>query len=75
MEMNFIKVLDPIKGNPVGFAVVEKGSEEEVMVVDKFIDGGFIFKPSNETEFNLFDGDFVKKFGNGMFCTQVPMAD
>jgi hypothetical protein len=75
MEMNFIKVTNPHTGKAVGFAVVEKGSLEEVMVVDKFIDAGFDFKASNESEFNSFDGDFVKKFGNGMFCTEAPMAD
>ncbi len=75
MIMNFIKVTNPHTGMAVGFAVVEKGSEEEIKVVDKFIDAGFHFKASNETEFNLFDGDFIKKFGNGMFCTQVPMPD
>jgi hypothetical protein len=34
-----------------------------------------IFVASNEEEFSNFDGDFVKRFGNGMFCTHAPMAD
>lgn len=73
--MNFIKVLDGRTRNPVGFAVVEKGSEEETLIVDRFIDSGFIFKAATESEFNQFDGDYVKKFENGMFCTHAPMAD
>lgn len=73
--MNFIKVVDERTGNTVGFAVVEKGSLEEEMIVDRFIDEGMKFQPSNESEFNQFGGDFVKRFGNGMFCTHAPMAD
>jgi hypothetical protein len=75
MEMNFIKVLDERTGKTVGFAVVEKGSQEEVMIVEKFLDAGFKFKPSSESEFNSFGGDYIKKFENGMFCTHEPMAD
>jgi hypothetical protein len=75
MEMNFIKVLDERTGKTVGFAVVEKGSQEEVMIVEKFLDAGFKFKPASETEFNNFGGDYVKKFENGLFCTEAPMPD
>ena len=73
--MNFIKVIDERTRDAVGFAVVEKGSLEESMIVDRFIDEGMIFVASNEEEFSNFDGDFVKRFGNGMFCTHAPMAD
>jgi hypothetical protein len=75
MEMNFIKVIDERTKDTVGFAVVEKGSREETMIVERFIDEGIIFIASSEEEFVNFDGDFVKKFGNGMFCTHSPMAD
>jgi hypothetical protein len=75
MEMNFIKVIDGRTKNTIGFAVVEKGSQEEVTIVERFMDAGFSFQPSNEAEFNQFDGDYVKKFSNGMFCTEAPMAD
>ena len=75
MEMNFIKVIDSRTKNTIGFAVVEKGSREEVMIVERFIDAGFVFDAATEDEFNGFDGDYVKKFGNGMFCTHAPMAD
>jgi hypothetical protein len=75
MEMNFIKVIDERTKDTVGFAVVEKGSREETMIVERFIDEGIIFIASSEEEFVNFDGDFVKKFGNGMFCTHAPMAD
>jgi len=75
MEMNFIKVVDERTGNTVGFAVVEKGSLEESMIVDRFIDEGMKFEASDEDEFDEFGGDFVKRFGNGMFCTHAPMAD
>ncbi len=73
--MNFIKVIDERTKDTVGFAVVEKGSREETMIVERFIDEGIIFIASSEEEFVNFDGDFVKKFGNGMFCTHSPMAD
>ncbi len=73
--MNFIKVIDERTKDTVGFAVVEKGSREETMIVERFIDEGIIFIASSEEEFVNFDGDFVKKFGNGMFCTHAPMAD
>lgn len=73
--MNFIKVLNPSTNKIVGFAVVEKGSDEEIMIIEKFMDAGFKFEPSNESEFGSFDGDFVKKFSNGLFCTESPMAD
>ncbi len=73
--MNFIKVIDEKTKNPVGFAVVEKGSREEEMIVERFMDEGIIFIASNEEEFDNFDGDFVKRFDNGMFCTHAPMAD
>ena len=75
MEMNFIKVLDERTGKTVGFAVVEKGSQEEVMIVERFMDAGFLFKPSSEQEFGEFKGDYVKKFDKGMFCTETPMPD
>jgi len=75
MEMNFIKVIDERTKATIGFAIVEKGSLEESMIVDRFIDEGMIFVASNEEEFSNFDGDFVKRFGNGMFCTHAPMAD
>jgi hypothetical protein len=75
MEMNFIKVMNPKTDKVVGFAVVESGSEEEVMIVDKFLDRGFKFSASNETEFCAFDGEFIKKFENGLFCTEGPMVD
>jgi hypothetical protein len=75
MEMNFIKVIDERTKDTVGFAVVEKGSREETMIVERFIDEGIIFVASNEEEFVNFEGDFVKRFGNGMFCTHAPMAD
>lgn len=73
--MNFIKVLNPVTRKPVGFAVVEKGSQEEVMIVDNFLESGFVFEASNESEFASFGGEYVKKFSNGLFCTETPMAD
>lgn len=73
--MNFIKVIDERTKDTVGFAVVEKGSKEEAMIVERFMDEGIIFMASTEEEFVNFDGDFVKRFGNGMFCTHAPMAD
>lgn len=73
--MNFIKVIDERTKDTVGFAVVEKGSREETMIVERFMDEGIIFVASTEEEFINFDGDFVKRFGNGMFCTHAPMAD
>ena len=75
MEMNFIKVTNPHTGKAVGFAVVEKGSREEVMIVEKFLDSGMTFEASSEVEFNQFGGDYVKKFSNGLFCSETPMPD
>lgn len=75
MEMNYIRVYHPKLGKTLGFAVVEKGSEEEIFIVDKFVDAGFSFAPSNKEEYEAFQGGFVKKFDNGLFCTEMPMAD
>jgi hypothetical protein len=66
-------MLKSFLGNPI-FIYMEY-SQEEVMIVEKFLDAGFIFRAASENEFNEFGGDYVKKFSNGMFCTEAPMPD
>lgn len=71
MENNFIKVLNN-QGRTIGVIAVEKGSEEEIAIVDSFLDKRLTFKKSTEEEYAAFDGDVVKRTRRATFCHMLP---
>jgi hypothetical protein len=72
MNVNFIKVVNPKTDKILAVIAVERGSDEEVMIVDSFIDQDVNFTKATEVEFNEFDGEVVKKTGKATFCHILP---
>jgi hypothetical protein len=75
LDINFVKVLDKRTKKAVGFAALVRGSEKERELVDYFLDLGICIARATESEFNQFDGDFVRKVENAVLCTYVPITD
>lgn len=73
MDINFIKILDPDTGKDVGYVAIKKGTEFERIIVNRFIDEGFIFHAATEDDFCQFDGSYIRRFDDGVFCTEFPM--
>jgi hypothetical protein len=71
MDINFIKI-ENRRGKIIGAIAVERGSEEEEMIVDFFLDRGLPFKKATEVEYASFDADVVKRKGRATFCHLLP---
>jgi hypothetical protein len=71
MEINFIKVLNK-NGKIIGAIAVDRGSEEEMVIVNRFLDMGLPFKKATESEYDSFDADVVKRKGRATFCHLLP---
>jgi hypothetical protein len=71
MEINFIKIEND-KGKIIGVIAVDRGSDEELMIVNSFLDQGLPFKKATEMEYNSFDGDVDKRTGRATFCHLLP---
>jgi len=71
MGINFIKI-ENSRGKIIGAIAVERGSEEEAMIVDSFLDQGLPFKKATEDEYASFDADVVKRKGRATFCHLLP---
>ena len=71
MEINFIKIEND-KGKIIGVIAVDRGSDEELMIVNSFLDQELPFKKATEMEYNSFDGDVVKRTGKATFCHLLP---
>jgi len=71
MEINFIKVLNK-NGKIIGAIAVDRGSEEEMAIVNRFLDSGLPFKKATEDEYASFDADVVKQTGRATFCHLLP---
>jgi hypothetical protein len=71
MEINFIKIEND-KGKIIGVIAVDRGSDEELMIVNSFLDQELPFKKATEMEYNSFDGDVVKRTGRATFCHLLP---
>jgi hypothetical protein len=71
MEINFIKIEND-RGKIIGVIAVDRGSDEELMIVNSFLDQELPFKKATEMEYNSFDGDVVKRTGRATFCHLLP---
>jgi hypothetical protein len=71
MEINFIKI-ENARGKIIGVIAVERGSDEEAMIVDSFLDRKLPFKKATESEYAAFDADVVKSAGRATFCHLLP---
>jgi hypothetical protein len=71
MEINFIKIEND-KGKIIGVIAVDRGSDEELMIVNSFLDQELPFKKATEMEYTSFDGDVVKRTGKATFCHLLP---
>jgi hypothetical protein len=71
MEINFIKVLNK-NGKIIGAIAVDRGSEEEMVIVNRFLDMGLPFNKATEDEYASFDADVVKRKGRATFCHLLP---
>jgi len=71
MSINFIKV-ENARGKIIGVIAVERGSDEEAMIVDTFLDQELPFKKATEDEYAAFDADVVKQTGRATFCHLLP---
>ena len=72
---NFIKLTDPEDGREIGFVAVERGSDIESYLVDKFLDGGFHFEKATESDFANYEGKYIKRLPNAIFCAEFPMEE
>ena len=70
-QTNFIKIEND-RGKIIGIIAVERGSDEELMIVNSFLDQELPFKKATEMEYNSFDGDVVKRTGRATFCHLLP---
>lgn len=71
MEINFIKIEND-RGKIIGVIAVDRGSDEEMMIVNSFLDSGLPFKKATESEYTTFDADVVKRTGRATFCHLLP---
>ena len=71
MSINFIKV-ENARGKIIGVIAVERGSDEEAMIVDSLLDQELPFKKATESEYAAFDADVVKQTGRATFCHLLP---
>jgi hypothetical protein len=71
MGINFIKI-ENRRGKIIGVIAVERGSDEETMIVDSFLDQKLPFKKATEVEYDSFDADVVKRAGRATFCHLLP---
>jgi hypothetical protein len=71
MSINFIKV-ENARGKIIGVIAVERGSDEEAMIVDSFLDQELPFKKATEDEYAAFDADVVKRTERATFCHLLP---
>jgi hypothetical protein len=71
MEINFIKVVNK-NGKIIGAIAVDRGSEEEMAIVNRFLDMGLPFNKATEDEYASFDADVVKRKGRATFCHLLP---
>lgn len=71
MEINFIKVVNK-SGKIIGAIAVDRGSEEEMVIVNRFLDMGLPFKQATEDEYASFDADVIKRKGRATFCHLLP---
>lgn len=71
MDINFIKI-ENTRGKIIGVIAVERGSDEEAMIVDSFLDQELPFKKATEVEYDTFDADVVKQTGRATFCHLLP---
>lgn len=71
MEINFIKVVNK-SGKIIGAIAVDRGSEEEMVIVNRFLDMGLPFKKATEDEYASFDADVIKRKGRATFCHLLP---
>jgi hypothetical protein len=71
MEINFIKI-ENVRGRIIGVIAVERGSDEEMAIVDSFLDQKLPFKKATEVEYASFDADVVKRTGRATFCHLLP---
>ena len=70
-NINFIKI-ENNRGKIIGVIAVERGSDEETMIVDSFLDQELPFKKATEVEYATFDADVVKRTGRATFCHMLP---
>lgn len=70
-QTNFIKIEND-RGKIIGVIAVERGSDEELMIVNSFLDQELPFKKATEMEYTSFDGDVVKSTGRATFCHLLP---
>ena len=70
-NINFIKI-ENTRGKIIGVIAVERGSDEETMIVDSFLDQELPFKKATEVEYATFDADVVKRTGRATFCHLLP---
>ena len=70
-QTNFIKIEND-RGKIIGIIAVERGSDEELMIVNSFLDQELPFKKATEMEYTSFDGDVVKCTGRATFCHLLP---
>jgi hypothetical protein len=70
-NINFIKI-ENARGRIIGVIAVERGSDEETMIVNSFLDQELPFKKATEVEYATFDADVVKRTGRATFCHMLP---
>ena len=71
MSINFIKI-ENTRGKIIGVIAVERGSDEEAMIVDSFLDRKLPFSKATESEYAAFDGEVVKHTKNAIYCHLLP---
>ena len=72
---NFIKFLDPRDGREIGFVAMEKGSDLEADLIDRFLDSGLHFEKATESYFVNYKEKYTKRVANAVFCTEFPMEE
>ena len=56
MDWNYIKIIDS-NGETSAIIAVEKGSQNEVTIIDYLIDNNYKFASATKDEYDLFEGD------------------
>jgi hypothetical protein len=72
---NFIKFLDPRDGREIGFVAMEKGSDLEADLIDRFLDSGLHFEKATESDFANYEGKYIKRLPNAIFCAEFQMEE
>lgn len=60
---NYFKMLSH-EGEVLGFGALEKGTPNEITIVNQAFDFGVILAKSTKEEFDKFEGNVVKNFEN-----------